>query len=442
MEKEISSITVALCDDLECTPDNFFEDEKIRTFEFTRFEVDNDNLTTATKTIIQRVKSISNENDFLNELLSNSHYLAVKDYIEKHSSSNNDQNPAWRVTEFLDRFCIKYAKLSKNNPQNTTIEAAKNRFIERVKNKFADAQGEIWICGYYLEDNVEEYRLTDCIKIRKPKPDDFTSVCFVPNNIDCIKPSAVVEFQIETHLLPECDYGMNMRRAKDMIIASLSLLNTCSARCLGLKMEDIPGIICSTNNNYPLFKRPFRQLDSNRFKKIYEVVKHLSEEPAKIGYDRYRILLESSGEEASERKITTLVNALEAIVLKENGELKFKFCQRISLLLTFLGFDGLETREMLKISYDIRSNYIHGSAIDGKQKKKISDRLHMTIHELMKRIAEITRIVLTLFLILNVGKEEFVTRIDDSVHCENIRKDLIDKIKPMKEDIRPSFDIE
>ena len=362
MEKEISSITSALCDDLECTPDNFFKDENIRTFEFTRFEFENDNLTTATETRIQLVKNISNENDFLNGLLSNSHYLAVKDYIE----SNNEQNQALRAREFLDRFCIKYAKLSKNNPQNTTIEAAKNRFIDRVKNKFADAQGEIWICGYYLEDNVEEYRLTDCIKIRKPKPDDFTSVCFVPNNIDRIKPSAVVEFQIETHLLSECDYGMNMRRAKDMIIATLSLLNTCSVRCLGLKMEDIPGIISSTNNNFPLFTRPFLQLDSNRFKEIYELVKYLDEGPAKIGYDRYRIFLESSVGEASERKITTLVNALEAIVLSENGELKFKFCQRISLLLTFLGFDGLKTRDMLKESYEIRSKYIHGSAIDEK----------------------------------------------------------------------------
>jgi Apea-like HEPN len=81
-----------------------------------------------------------------------------------------------------------------------------------------------------------------------------------------------------------------------------------------------------------------------------------------IAYERYSEVLLSMTSTA--RKITDTVIALESLLLDDNQEVKFKFALRGAQILGLLNYPSVRVNKCLKVAYDIRSAYVHGSDVD------------------------------------------------------------------------------
>jgi hypothetical protein len=129
---------------------------------------------------------------------------------------------------------------------------------------------------------------------------------------------------------------------------------------------------------------------------------------------------------STERKITDTVIALESLLLDDNQEVKFKFAMRGAQILGLLNYPSLKVNQCLKVAYDIRSAYVHGSDVDlAKNLKKLDGKDRGFEFEILFtfELLDYCRLLL-LVTIFMCAKEDFVKTSKKSVKAFDKQKFL------------------
>jgi hypothetical protein len=145
-----------------------------------------------------------------------------------------------------------------------------------------------------------------------------------------------------------------------------------------------------------------------------------SVEPLAVALQRHRDAVLTSS--STEGRIALGISCLEALYLKgsERSELTHRLSQRAAALLRYAGCPPMKAYHDLARAYDIRSRFIHGSAMDEDQRKSAD--------ELCKGILEYARLSVVGFSqVTSTGeKDAFLSRIDSSL-LDDRAKEKLDK---------------
>jgi hypothetical protein len=123
-----------------------------------------------------------------------------------------------------------------------------------------------------------------------------------------------------------------------------------------------------------------------------------------IAYTRYKDALFQGG--PAERTITSAITALEALFLENEGELKRRLAQRVSVFLRELGTqaDPYRCFEYVSEGYKIRSTFIHGGSLKATR-RTVADSL-------VPIILEYARECVLAFFQIKTPKDELLTQLD------------------------------
>jgi len=123
------------------------------------------------------------------------------------------------------------------------------------------------------------------------------------------------------------------------------------------------------------------------------------------------------------------ISGLEGL-LSDNGELTYKLSMRTAKLLRYFDFDPLNVRGVVKKSYGIRSNFVHGSPMPMSIEKKqtLSEDYGGDISLLL---LDYLRIILIIYILSKEKKLDLKALIDEAMISDddNKLKEIIDSIK-------------
>jgi hypothetical protein len=128
---------------------------------------------------------------------------------------------------------------------------------------------------------------------------------------------------------------------------------------------------------------------------------------------------------------------LESIYLTENMELKYRLSMRAARVLGIL-FDAQKElspnfiKSLIGLSYDIRSTFVHGDALEKGLLKKVKDQ-YSDLQNILILTLNYLRISILLCIILNFNKKDFVSCIDGALINESDLEKLREKVFPLKE---------
>jgi hypothetical protein len=177
----------------------------------------------------------------------------------------------------------------------------------------------------------------------------------------------------------------------------------------------------------PNLKRFWEALNVLLPKDIYDFHKQISH--ITLAYDRYTDGLLQNG--MVERRIANAVMGLEALFLEETQELSYRLGLRISKILSMVGRNPLEVREVIKEAYAIRSAFAHGGHLTYKAKQKL-DRKYGDVKKLLLSILDYLRLSIIIMILSRVSKEELVDLIDDALLDSDRQQQLQSRVSDAK----------
>ena len=154
--------------------------------------------------------------------------------------------------------------------------------------------------------------------------------------------------------------------------------------------------------------KPFERFVRD-FERILKLVRKGSNPalgPLVIGISRYNsALLESK---SYETRIVDVISALEAILLDDNQELRYKLSMRTAGLLQSFTEDPTEVLKSVSLAYEIRSLYLHGHKAKAStaELKAVADG----ILEWCRKV-----LLISLKMMPPIGHDAFVKRVDDAL---------------------------
>ena len=269
-----------------------------------------------------------------------------------------------------------------------------------------------------VEMGQEEVVLDSGIVLRQPVSEDVERM-FDENPYRHISlgghPTAVLEFSKRT------SDRSDIHRIVDKVIITLEMFETASVTVI--HKEYNPETIVRDRrhlNRERTTKRPTPfsyTLDGDNESRLldsFEVISKEIEEkilaepkdtPINIAYDRYSNALDDI---STERRITSAIMCLEALLLKENerGELSERLSRRSSILLHQFDFEPMKVRSKLSEAYKIRSSYVHGSGLDTS-----------TNLDFAEDIVNYARILINIYLQIETEKDDLISKVDNaSIH--------------------------
>jgi len=277
---------------------------------------------------------------------------------------------------------------------------------------------KVWINGIWLED--EEIELTKGIKLRRLRPSDFEfeyplepMFCSFPETRLSF-PSAVIE------LKQRAKNEFSILNKLEKIIMTLRLYKLGSIEKMVIKWKPKSILKPESITEYPI-KQPIYEytLNSNDVNKIKDLLNKIesmdyfnNQEKNKplsylsIALHRYN---EALFRPNPIERLAYAIMGLEALYLKESGELAHKLAQRVAKCLGILNFHPIRVYENLKKAYKIRNKFIHGSPLDKNDLYKLS--------KLVDNIMEYLRCSILMFMELKgkKKKEEFIEIVDNSL---------------------------
>lgn len=133
-----------------------------------------------------------------------------------------------------------------------------------------------------------------------------------------------------------------------------------------------------------------------------------------IAYDRYCDSLDVG---IIEKRISSAVMGLEALYLGEDpqdrGELRYKLGMRVGKLLSLIGYSPSEAKQKTRAAYDIRSTYVHGGILKGKNRQEY-EKKYGDLNEFCKTIIDYLRASTVARLLRKTSKTSLIDKIDDS----------------------------
>jgi hypothetical protein len=115
-----------------------------------------------------------------------------------------------------------------------------------------------------------------------------------------------------------------------------------------------------------------------------------------------------------ERRIANAVMGLEALLLDATQELSYRLGLRTAKIMSLLGSDPREARQLIKDAYHIRNLFAHGSHLSYREKRKLELR-YKDIKNIFSAIANYLRRLIVIMILIRKTKDEFIDLIDNSL---------------------------
>lgn len=145
-----------------------------------------------------------------------------------------------------------------------------------------------------------------------------------------------------------------------------------------------------------------------------------------IAYGRYQEAMTAIGWEA---KMASAVMGLEGLLLgdEEKAELTYKFSMRLAKIMAAGGRPVSKVVRDAKEAYGLRSLHVHGGRLSHRQKRRLEQQ-YGSLESLFQQTADWLRLLLLLYLLANVDKEEFVDALDDSMLTAKSHESLVGRL--------------
>jgi hypothetical protein len=138
-------------------------------------------------------------------------------------------------------------------------------------------------------------------------------------------------------------------------------------------------------------------------------------DPQSVAHERFKDAMTNGN--LFEHCVMNAVMGLEALFFKPTGEqaeLAYRLGLRVARFTSLLGKDPLDTRELIKDAYKVRSGYVHGGRASSDDKRGIR-RGYGQLIGFQAELLDLLRVSIVACLIRPIDKDEFVDHIDDSM---------------------------
>ncbi len=407
-------------------------------------------------------------------------YKELRDESQKrYALTGSEQN------YFLSSFVQNVINAALDGLGKTYLENLVLAFIRDLNKEPIKRAVKIWIDGIIIGEDREyetdrDYKISNELRIRTLTPNDTE----IERPLDSLYKVPLYDYIELSPVILELNCKLRRDEVHNEVIALLcclrlfrvgsvfsrkvqtrqkSIVEADGTFLYNFYFRYIPHYNYSIgDNNIPILKKFMRTTKDLLPKALFDSSNKI--DPVTISIQRYNEALLKTNEKSMENRIASAIMAFEALYLggSEKLELTHKLSQRASALLNFFNVSPLEVYDTLKLAYDIRSTFVHGSDLRKDTKKKIKDRLEkkraerlpinlrdMTsmrkngiklTHEkilqfyddFLKTILEYARISILAFLQLEksgINKEELIKQIDRSLLDKKSYSDLQNQIK-------------
>jgi hypothetical protein len=350
-------------------------------------------------------------------------YINAHKYISEIYKVNEFQAEFW-LSRFVHNVIIKAL--------DATL--SEEELVELITLFQNDLEGApiIWnvtvkLRGIWLKD--EEIIVDKGLKLRRPRPEDLVFECPVEEMIEGVVPGLHVRFfpflghaTAVLEVTQRSQSQLHMLDELEKIIIALRLYKPASIT-KGEVIWKPKSVLHFGGTTWPISSQPeiyrysLASEDASKLKTFLDKIKPLlpvaqarveTIDHISISLQRYDDVLFKP--DPTER-LTYAIMGLEALFLKssEHEELKHRLAQRVARCLSLYGYQSLEVYRTVAQSYDVRSEFVHGTLIN-KEKRGDAATLADKVIEYLR-----TSILMFLELKNKVEKDNFLNTIDNSL---------------------------
>lgn len=286
-----------------------------------------------------------------------------------------------------------------------------------------------FVCGAWANSSLDLSSMSTKIIMKKPEAKDFERILpldyvtwFHPSFYnDSMRISCVIEIRC-------VGYEQNIASNEMILIQNLLCmfkLGSVYAHSYEFKPPNALELIGgrqSSNSKNVKYRYEIKRNDTNKWINFYTTMRPLMQELREdidIALNMYK---EALFESSNHSIIAFAIYALEALYLNVTQELKFRLSLCLTTLLKAVKFPSpsLEIYNNVKLAYDVRSAYGHGS----KYKKKIDEA------KLAETILNYVRVSILIFIqTKHIKKKEFLDILEKSLIDDDYKKNLQDVVK-------------
>jgi hypothetical protein len=147
-----------------------------------------------------------------------------------------------------------------------------------------------------------------------------------------------------------------------------------------------------------------------------------------ISYHRYADAISISG--LTERRIAMAVMGIESLFMTDKDVIGYKLSIRLPKLLVLVGVNPVETKKLVADAYTIRSKYVHGDSLTGKEYKKMVKE-YGNVEAMLDKLIPLLRLALIICLCGLRDKDERVKLIDNALIDPTKQDELSKAVAPV-----------
>lgn len=370
---------------------------------------------------------------------SSEYKLALKSL--KYAFARNE-----RTDQDLNAFIGKviYVNLHPEEKEENSEKVIIERFVNDLLEKPVRCSAEIQLQGVILRQ--QKIEPAHGIIIRQPISSDLEKETpyYPPALVDRFlpNPSAIANIEFFSRQVNE------VQRKVEQMIVMLRLFRVGSIKYLSYKMNsdsitDIigRGTLTSGKGHIALETSVINKEDEPRLKIFWQVLDRVlpsslyelgrsNVDYINIAYDCYSDALMHNG--LLERRIANTIMGIEALLLDSTQELSYKLGLRSAKVMSLLGNDPQEVRQIVKDAYSIRSLFSHGRRLSYRKKRKLELR-YGNIKNILSSTLDYLRRILVVMMIIPKNKDELIDLIDNSLIDNKKESELKNLLDPLKE---------
>lgn len=350
-----------------------------------------------------------------------------------------------RIDQDLNAFIGKviHVNLHPEEREENSEKVIIERFVNDLLEKPVRCSAEIQLQGVILRQ--QKIEPAHGIIIRQPISNDLEK------ETPYYPPASANRFLLNLSAIANIEFfGRQVNEIQEKVeqmIVILRLFRVGSIKYLSYRMDsdsitDIMarGTLTSGKGDIALETSVIDKEDEPRLKIFWQVLDRVLPsslyEPGRsnidhinIAYDCYSDALMHNG--LLERRIANTIMGIEALLLDSTQELSYKLGLRSAKVMSLLGDNPQEVRQIVKDAYFIRSLFSHGSRLSYRKKKKLEIR-YGNIENILSSTLDYLRRTLVVMIIISKNKDELIDLIDNSLidnKKESELKNLLDSLK-------------
>jgi Apea-like HEPN len=326
---------------------------------------------------------------------------------------------------------------------DTCLENIKAREIESFSNAYFNEPVSftlhVELKGLLIEaDPIEIFQDDLYFVLRQARAEDYEFEGPLSSQLDGYKvPSRLIDSILEIHQL--ATDSQSLLEAKKKVLALLRLYQVGSIEAINTSAKSDSyhisaswpgGTTIFPANEYSISKMSKEQLVTF-WQRIYPILpSDIYDYPTHndflaIAYNRYCESLLQRGN--PQKSIASAVMGLESLLSENKPEIKYSLQKRTAKLFWALGFNALEVNELVKQTYNIRSNYVHGNRCTNSDLQKTVSKIHTAknVHDILTYTLDLLRITMLVFLISGINKSNLLDLLDNALIDTDSASELI-----------------